>query len=54
MILSDMTEMTFFNAFFIPSSFYEAFLTDEVPDTTIEALHDTTMETSLYQLYDGM
>ena len=48
-----LVETTLFNAFFVQRQLYEAYLADEVPDTRIEALHDTTMGTTLFQLYDG-
>lgn len=48
-----LVETTLFNAFFVPNLLYTAFLREEVPDTTIETLHEITMGTSLYQLYDG-
>eukprot|EP00946_MAST-07B_sp_MAST-7B-sp1_P004587 g4587.t1 len=48
-----LVETTLFNAFFLQRRLYEAHLAGEVPDTRIEALHDTTMGTSLFQLYDG-
>jgi isopenicillin N synthase-like dioxygenase len=48
-----LVETTLYNAFFIQRPLYEQYLQDEVPDTSIEALHECTMGTSLYQLYDG-
>eukprot|EP00804_Cyclotella_cryptica_P004293 CCRYP_013500-RA/>CCRYP_013500-RA protein AED:0.00 eAED:0.00 QI:83/-1/1/1/-1/1/1/376/710 len=48
-----LVETTTFNAFFVERIIYEKFLKQHVPDTTIEALHEITMGTSLYQLYDG-
>ncbi len=48
-----LVETTLYNAFFVETQLYNAHLKDEVPDTSIEALHDITMGTSLYQLYDG-
>jgi isopenicillin N synthase-like dioxygenase len=48
-----LVETTLFNAFFVPKTIYNAYLSTEVPDTSIEALHECTMGTSLYQLYDG-
>jgi len=32
---------------------YERYLKTEVPRTSIEALHETSMGARLYQLYDG-
>jgi len=32
---------------------YQTYLKEEVPDNTIESLHEITMGTHLYQLYDG-
>ena len=48
-----LVETTVFNAFFVPQTLYEQYLQKEVPDTSIEALHELTMGTQLYQLYDG-
>ena len=48
-----LVETTLFNAFFVPRDLYEQYLQQEVPDTSIEALHELTMGTQLYQLYDG-
>lgn len=48
-----LVETTLFNAFFVPISLYDSYLADEIPDTSIEVLHETTMGTALYQLYDG-
>ena len=48
-----LVETTVFNAFFVPQSIYQDYLSDLVPDPSIEALHETTMGTTLYQLYDG-
>ncbi|KAG7354171.1 2OG-Fe(II) oxygenase superfamily protein [Nitzschia inconspicua] len=48
-----LVETTIYNAFFLPKHLYEQCFQDLVPDTSIEALHETTMVTSLYQLYDG-
>lgn len=48
-----LVETTLFNAFFVDRALYDQFLYHEVPDTSIEALHEATMSTTLYQLYDG-
>ena len=48
-----LIETTVFNAFFIQSRLYQQYFKEEVPDTSIETLHEVTMGTSLYQLYDG-
>jgi isopenicillin N synthase-like dioxygenase len=48
-----LVETTLYNAFFVRKLEYETFLVNEIPDTSIEALHENTMGTSLYQLYDG-
>ena len=48
-----LIETTLFNAFFILDDLYEKYVATEVPDTSIEALHELTMGTELYQLYDG-
>lgn len=49
----ELVETTLYNAFFVVRELYEQHLTDLVPDTSIEALHQVTMGTALYQLYDG-
>uniref|UniRef100_A0A7S4MYP3 Fe2OG dioxygenase domain-containing protein n=1 Tax=Odontella aurita TaxID=265563 RepID=A0A7S4MYP3_9STRA len=48
-----LVETTLFNAFFVDRPLYELYLREEVPDVTVEALHECTMTTDLYQLYDG-
>ena len=48
-----LIETTLYNGFFVQQSLYSAYFSKEVPDTSIEALHEITMGTSLYQLYDG-
>ena len=48
-----LVETTLFNAFFVQKQLYELYLTTEVPDTSIETLHEVTMGTELYYLYDG-
>ncbi|KAL7466477.1 hypothetical protein ACHAXS_006775 [Conticribra weissflogii] len=48
-----LVETTLFNAFFVRNDLYQQYLTEEVPDTSIEALHEITMGTAMYQLYDG-
>lgn len=48
-----LVETTVFNAFLVQRELYEEYLHKEVPDTSIEALHEITMGTQLYQLYDG-
>lgn len=50
-----LVETTLYNAFFIPQSHYNNndAIQEMVPDTSIEALHQVTMGTQLYQLYDG-
>ena len=48
-----LIETTLFNAFFIRNELYDKYFINEVPDTSIEALHEITMGTELYQLYDG-
>uniref|UniRef100_A0A7S3KY71 Fe2OG dioxygenase domain-containing protein n=1 Tax=Amphora coffeiformis TaxID=265554 RepID=A0A7S3KY71_9STRA len=48
-----LVETTLYNAFFVETTLHRDHLRDEVPDTSIEALHEPTMGTSLYQLYDG-
>jgi isopenicillin N synthase-like dioxygenase len=52
-----LVETTLYNAFFVPMQIYNRQnFQQHLPenhDTSIEALHETTMGTSLYQLYDG-
>ena len=48
-----LVETTVFNAFFVTNELYSNYLHSHVPDTSIEALHETSMGTRLYQLYDG-
>ena len=48
-----LIETTVFNAFFVPMALYMAHFQTLVPDTSIEVLHETTMGTKMYQLYDG-
>lgn len=48
-----LVETTLYNAFFVETTLFRDHLRDEVPDTSIEALHEPSMTTSLYQLYDG-
>jgi isopenicillin N synthase-like dioxygenase len=48
-----LVETTLYNAFFVVKDQYDQYLAEEVPDTSIEALHECTMGTSIYQLYDG-
>eukprot|EP00536_Pseudo-nitzschia_multiseries_P000554 jgi/Psemu1/249675/estExt_Genewise1Plus.C_70045 len=48
-----LVETTLYNAFFVPKDLYHKYFEVYVPDTSIEALHETTMGTELYQLYDG-
>jgi len=49
-----LVETTVYNAFFVKQEIYEnTSIGEMVPDTSIEALHEVTMGTELYQLYDG-
>jgi isopenicillin N synthase-like dioxygenase len=49
-----LVETTLFNAFLVRNVCFDTCLADEVPDTSIEALHDCkSMSTTIYQLYDG-
>uniref|UniRef100_A0A7S2KDS8 Fe2OG dioxygenase domain-containing protein n=1 Tax=Leptocylindrus danicus TaxID=163516 RepID=A0A7S2KDS8_9STRA len=50
-----LVETTVFNAFFVLEDLYLNYLKDTVPipDCSIEALHEVTMGTTMYQLYDG-
>jgi hypothetical protein len=44
---------TIYNVLFIQRELYNAYFQELVPDNSIEALHEVTMGTSIYQLYDG-
>jgi isopenicillin N synthase-like dioxygenase len=48
-----LVETTIYNAFFVQRESYEEYFKELVPNTSIEALHESTMGTSIYQLYDG-
>ena len=48
-----LIETTIYNAFFVQKDLYDKYFRELVSDTSIEALHEITMGTSLYQLYDG-
>ena len=48
-----LVETTLYNAFFVPIELFDTYFKEYVPDTSIEALHETTMGTELFQLYDG-
>lgn len=48
-----LVETTLYNAFFVPRDLFEKYFAQHVPDNSIEALHETTMGTEMYQLYDG-
>lgn len=48
-----LVETTLYNAFFVTRELYETCFREEVPDPSMDALHEVTMGTSLYQLYDG-
>jgi isopenicillin N synthase-like dioxygenase len=48
-----LVETTLFNAFFVDAPYYKAYLQDLITDTSIEALHEETMGTAMYQLFDG-
>ena len=48
-----LVETTLYNAFFVCRDLYQEYLVEQVPEPTMEALHETTMGTTLYQLYDG-
>ncbi|CAJ1961771.1 unnamed protein product [Cylindrotheca closterium] len=48
-----LIETTIYNAFFVPQEIYTKHFSELVPDTSIEALREMTMGTSIYQLYDG-
>jgi hypothetical protein len=46
----NLVETTLFNAFFVRDNVYEDNLKTLVPDTSIEALHEISMGTTLYQV----
>ena len=48
-----LVETTLYNAFFLRTNLYEQYFQNEIPEPTIENLHENTMGTALYQLYDG-
>lgn len=48
-----LVETTVYNCFFVRQELYHNHLRSLVPDTSIEALHEITMGTAMYQLYDG-
>jgi len=48
-----LIETTVFNAFFVRRHLYQSYFKKEVPNTSIEVLHEVSMGTTLYQLYDG-
>ena len=48
-----LVETTLYNAFFVPKDLFRTCFKKYVPDNSIEALHETTMGTELFQLYDG-
>ena len=48
-----LVETTIYNAFFVTKELYLEKFQKLVPDTSIETLHEVTMGTDLYQLYDG-
>jgi hypothetical protein len=47
-----LIETTIYNAFFVPKNLYAPYFKELVPDTSIEALHEITMGTYIYQLYE--
>ncbi len=49
-----LVECTCYNAFLVEKGLYETYIKSEIPfEPTIESLHEVTMGTTLYQLYDG-
>ena len=49
-----LVECTCYNAFLVDKELFEKYVKHEIPfDPTIDVLHEVTMGTSLYQLYDG-
>ncbi len=49
-----LCETTCYNAFFVDHQLYEKYVKSDIPfEPSIETLHEVTMGTHLYQLYDG-
>lgn len=49
-----LVECTCYNAFLVRRDLYNQYVRDEIPfEPTIDVLHEVTMGTSMYQLYDG-
>jgi isopenicillin N synthase-like dioxygenase len=49
-----LVETTCYNAFFVPKPLFEAYLQSDLPFVPdIDNVHEITMGTNLYQLYDG-
>ena len=48
-----LIETTLYNAFFVPKDIFQSYFAEHIPDNSIEALHETTMGTDIFQLYDG-
>mmetsp|Transcript_7352 Transcript_7352/g.13939 ORF Transcript_7352/g.13939 Transcript_7352/m.13939 type:complete len:620 (-) Transcript_7352:51-1910(-) len=49
-----LVECTCYNVFFVDSELYEAYVKDQIPfEPTVDTVHEVTMGTALYQLYDG-
>lgn len=49
-----LCETTCYNAFFVDQILYDTFIKKDIPfRPSIESLHDVTMGTHMYQLYDG-
>jgi len=49
-----LVETTCYNAFFVRKDIFDLYITGEVPyANNLDALHQVTMGTKLYQLYDG-
>jgi isopenicillin N synthase-like dioxygenase len=49
-----LVECTCYNAFFVKVDLFDKYVRDKIPfEPTMEAVHEVTMGTALYQLYDG-
>jgi hypothetical protein len=48
-----LVETALYNALFMDRYLYNTYFRNEVPNTSIDSLHETTIGTSLYQLYYG-
>lgn len=49
-----LVECTCYNAFFVRGDLFEKYIREKIPfEPTMERVHEVTMGTALYQLYDG-